>query len=62
MPSAGPEGMVPRLVDFGLAMSLDQSEVRLTESGMTMGTPAFAAPEHCRASRSITAPTCSRSG
>jgi serine/threonine-protein kinase len=41
----GPEGAVPRLVDFGLAMSLDQSDARLTESGMTMGTPAFAAPE-----------------
>jgi eukaryotic-like serine/threonine-protein kinase len=43
--SDGPEGAVPRLVDFGLAMSLDQSDARLTESGMTMGTPAFAAPE-----------------
>jgi len=43
--SSGPDGMVPRIVDFGLAMSLDQSDARLTESGMTMGTPAFAAPE-----------------
>jgi hypothetical protein len=43
--STGPDGMVPRLVDFGLAMSIDQSDARLTESGMTMGTPAFAAPE-----------------
>ncbi|HEU4732237.1 MAG TPA: protein kinase [Kofleriaceae bacterium] len=43
--SSGPEGEVPRLVDFGLAMSIDQSDARLTESGMTMGTPAFAAPE-----------------
>ena len=42
---AGPAGPVPRLVDFGLAVSLDQSDARLTESGMTMGTPAFAAPE-----------------
>ncbi|HEX2691068.1 MAG TPA: protein kinase [Kofleriaceae bacterium] len=43
--SSGSDGMVPRIVDFGLAMSLDQSDARLTESGMTMGTPAFAAPE-----------------
>jgi serine/threonine protein kinase len=42
---SGPEGLVPRIVDFGLAMSIDQSDARLTESGMTMGTPAFAAPE-----------------
>jgi serine/threonine protein kinase len=35
----------PRIVDFGLAMSVDQSDTRLTASGMTMGTPAFAAPE-----------------
>src|ERR1041384_194077 len=43
--ASGPDGEIPRLVDFGLAMSIDQSEARLTESGMTMGTPAFAAPE-----------------
>jgi len=43
--STGPDGPVPRIVDFGLALSVDQSDARLTESGMTMGTPAFAAPE-----------------
>jgi len=43
--SPGPAGPVPRIVDFGLALSVDQSDARLTESGMTMGTPAFAAPE-----------------
>jgi serine/threonine-protein kinase len=43
--STGPDGQVPRIVDFGLALSIDQSDARLTESGMTMGTPAFAAPE-----------------
>ena len=43
--ASGLEGEIPRLVDFGLAMSIDQSDARLTESGMTMGTPAFAAPE-----------------
>ena len=43
--ASGPDGPVPRIVDFGLAMSVDQSDARLTESGMTMGTPAFAAPE-----------------
>ncbi|HSR96707.1 MAG TPA: serine/threonine-protein kinase, partial [Kofleriaceae bacterium] len=43
--STGPDGEVPRIVDFGLAMSLEAGDARLTESGMTMGTPAFAAPE-----------------
>jgi len=43
--STGPDGPVPRIVDFGLALSVDQTDARLTESGMTMGTPAFAAPE-----------------
>ena len=43
--SAGPTGPVPRIVDFGLALSVDHSDERLTESGMTMGTPLFAAPE-----------------
>jgi hypothetical protein len=43
--SSGPDGEVPRIVDFGLALSVDQGDARLTESGMTMGTPAFAAPE-----------------
>jgi len=41
--ATGPDGPVPRLVDFGLAMSLNQNDARLTETGMTMGTPAFAA-------------------
>ncbi|HET9622274.1 MAG TPA: serine/threonine-protein kinase, partial [Kofleriaceae bacterium] len=44
-PGPGDAGGVPRLVDFGLALSIDQSDARLTETGMTMGTPAFAAPE-----------------
>jgi hypothetical protein len=43
--TSGPHGEVPRIVDFGLALSIDQSDARLTETGMTMGTPAFAAPE-----------------
>jgi len=43
--SPGPDGPIPRIVDFGLALSVDQSDARLTESGMTMGTPLFAAPE-----------------
>jgi serine/threonine-protein kinase len=43
--ASGPDGEIPRLVDFGLAMSIDQSDARLTATGMTMGTPAFAAPE-----------------
>jgi len=43
--ATGLDGPVPRIVDFGLALSIDQTDARLTESGMTMGTPLFAAPE-----------------
>ena len=39
-----PEGRV-RVVDFGLAMALDEAGPRLTEHGMLVGTPAFVSPE-----------------
>jgi serine/threonine-protein kinase len=39
------DGDVPRIVDFGLAISTDRVDARLTSTGMTMGTPAYIAPE-----------------
>ncbi|MCA8922981.1 MAG: serine/threonine protein kinase, partial [Planctomycetes bacterium] len=35
----------PRLVDFGLALDLDATRSRLTQSGTFMGTPGYWAPE-----------------
>src|SRR5262249_1586563 len=38
-------GDVPRLTDFGLVITTEQEQERLTSTGMAMGTPAYAAPE-----------------
>ncbi|MBX3469172.1 MAG: serine/threonine protein kinase, partial [Planctomycetes bacterium] len=35
----------PRLADFGLVRRLDDSQTRLTETGVILGTPAYLAPE-----------------
>src|SRR5437773_643446 len=40
-----PAGEVPRIADFGLAITNDSHDVRLTTSGMVLGTPAYVAPE-----------------
>ena len=40
-----PEGELPRVVDFGIAVSIDRGDLRLTSTGMAMGTPAYVAPE-----------------
>ena len=42
-----PAGEVPRIADFGLAISTDESDIRLTTSGMVLGTPGYVAPEQC---------------
>ena len=42
----GPHGdEVPRIVDFGIAVSIDREDARLTATGMSMGTPGYIAPE-----------------
>lgn len=38
-------GELPKVVDFGIAVSLEQSDARLTATGIAMGTPAYVAPE-----------------
>ena len=42
---------VPRIADFGLAQTVDEHDVRLTSTGMAMGTPAYAAPEQMAGKR-----------
>ncbi len=36
---------VPRILDFGLAITHDEPSARLTTAGMALGTPSYASPE-----------------
>lgn len=42
---------IPRLADFGLAVTTDPNDARLTSTGMAMGTPAYCAPEQMAGKR-----------
>jgi eukaryotic-like serine/threonine-protein kinase len=41
----------PRILDFGLAVSSDAGDARLTTTGIAMGTPVYAAPEQMAGKR-----------
>lgn len=43
----GPD-LEPKVMDFGLALQLDESEDRLTRAGEVMGTPRYLSPEQAR--------------
>ncbi len=48
----GPDGEeVPRIVDFGIAVSIEGEDSRLTATGMSMGTPGYVAPEQVSGGR-----------
>ena len=40
--------LVPKVSDFGLAKALDPGGMKKTQAGVTMGTPAYMAPEQIR--------------
>ncbi len=37
--------LMPKLMDFGLALRADENELRITSDGMVVGTPIYMAPE-----------------
>ncbi|MBA3707295.1 MAG: serine/threonine protein kinase [Planctomycetes bacterium] len=43
-----PEDDVAKLIDFGLAKSTNEKDERLTQTGMTIGTPLYMSPEQVR--------------
>jgi serine/threonine protein kinase len=44
--------LVPKVCDFGLAKAMEKDQIGYTRSGMTMGTPAYMAPEQVRNAKS----------
>jgi serine/threonine-protein kinase len=42
------DGDLPKIIDFGLAKSIDAEDERLTLTGIVMGTPSYMSPEQIR--------------
>jgi eukaryotic-like serine/threonine-protein kinase len=45
----------PLVADFGIALALQRPETRMTETGLSLGTPAYMSPEQATAERDVTA-------
>jgi len=48
-----PEGLVPKITDFGLAKLLDDEGPAKTRTGATMGTPHYMSPEQIRDAKNV---------
>src|SRR5271170_5295118 len=48
-------GVVPKLLDFGISRIMTAEEQRMTATGMSIGTPAYMSPEQIRADKVIDA-------
>jgi serine/threonine-protein kinase len=47
--------IVPKLLDFGISRIVHGDDIKMTATGMTVGTPAYMSPEQIRADRPIDA-------
>jgi len=45
MVEIGPDGERARIADFGIAVSVDSNDERVTQTGMAIGTPIYLSPE-----------------